>query len=80
MWQKLRVVLIEADIFNKAVQANIPMPLRNLYINFDVNTLRQCGEMACVEEHLHTFLKTLTSLFIATNSPWSIKLFTALSG
>ena len=30
------------------------MPLRNLYTNFDVNTLRHCGEMACVE-HLHTF-------------------------
>ena len=56
MWQKkLCVVLIEADIFNKAVQGNIPIPLRNLYTNFDVNTLRGCGEMACVEEYLHTF-------------------------
>ena len=56
MWPKiLCAVLIEADIFNKAVQENIPKPLRNLYINFDVNTLRNCGEMACVEEHLHTF-------------------------
>ena len=49
------VVLIEADIFNKAVQGNIPKPLKNLYIKFDVNTLRHCGEMACVEEYLHTF-------------------------
>ena len=56
MWQKKScVVLIEADIFNKAVQGNIPIPLRNLYTNFDVNTLRGCGEMACVEEQLHTF-------------------------
>ena len=46
------VVLIEADIFNKAVQGNIPKPLRNLHINFDV---RHCAEMVCVEEHLHTF-------------------------
>ena len=53
--KKLCVVLIEADIFNKAVQGNIPKPLRNLYIKFDVNTLRHCGEMACVEEYLHTF-------------------------
>ena len=47
--------MIEADIFNKVVQGNIPKPLRNLYITFDVNTLRHCGEMACVEESLHTF-------------------------
>ena len=46
------VVFNEAD---KAVQGNIPKPLRNLYVNFDVNTLRHCGEMARVEEHLHTF-------------------------
>ena len=52
---KLSVVLIEADIFNKAVEGNIPKPLRNLYIKFDVNTLRHCGEMPCVEEYLHTF-------------------------
>ena len=51
----LVLVLIKADIFNKAVQGNIPTPLRNLYTRFDVNTLRHCGEMACVEEHLHTF-------------------------
>ena len=49
--KKLCVVLIEADIFNKAMQANIPKPLRNLYIKFDVNTLRHCGEMACAEEN-----------------------------
>ena len=55
MTKKLCVVLIEADIFNKAVQGNIPKPLKNLYIKFDVNTLRHCGEMACVEEYLHTF-------------------------
>ena len=53
--KKLCAVLIEADIFNKAVQGNIPKPLRNLYTKFDVNTLRLCGEMAWVEEHLHTF-------------------------
>ena len=46
---KLCVVLIEADIFNKAVQGNIPKPLKNLYIKL------HCGEMACVEEYLHTF-------------------------
>ena len=34
------------------VQGNMPKPL---YSKFDVNTLRHCGEMACVEEHLHTF-------------------------
>ena len=50
MTKKLCVVLIEADVFNKAVQRNIPKPLRNLCIKFDVNTLRQCGEMACVED------------------------------
>ena len=38
--------------FNTAVQTNIPKPL---YIKFVVNTLRYCGEMACVEENLHTF-------------------------
>ena len=48
-------VLIKADIFNKAVQGNISKPLRNLYINFDVNMLGHCAEMACVEEYLHTF-------------------------
>ena len=53
--KNLCVVLIEAYIFNKAVQGNMPKPLRNLYIKFDVNTLRHCGEMACVEEYLHTF-------------------------
>ena len=47
--------MVEADIFNKAVQGNILKPLKNLYIKFDVNTLRHCGEMACVEEYLHTF-------------------------
>ena len=52
---KTCVVLIEAYIFNKAVQGNMLKPLRNFYINFDVNTLRHCGEMACVEEYLHTF-------------------------
>ena len=53
--KKLCVVLIEADIFNEAVQGSILKPLRNLYTKFDVNTLRHCGEMVCVEEHLHTF-------------------------
>jgi len=47
--KKICVVLIKADIFNKAVQGNIPKPLRNLYINFDVNALRHCAEMAFVE-------------------------------
>ena len=41
--------------FKKGVQGNIPKPLRNLYTKFDVNTLRPCGEKACVEEHLHPF-------------------------
>ena len=36
------------------MQGNIPKPLRNLYIKFDENTLKHCGEMACVEEDLHT--------------------------
>ena len=58
MTKKLCLVLIEADIFNKAVQGNIPKPLRNLYIKVDVNTLRHCGEMACVEQYLHTFGNT----------------------
>ena len=52
---KLCVVLIEAAIFNKAVQGNIPKPLRNLHTKFDVNALRPCGEMAWVEGYLHTF-------------------------
>ena len=52
MTKKLCLVLIK---FNKAVQGNISKPLRNLYTKFDVNTLRHCGEMAWVEEHLHTF-------------------------
>ena len=52
---KILCSLIKAPIFNKAVHENIPKPLRNLYINFDVNTLRHCAEMACVEEYLHTF-------------------------
>ena len=34
--------------YYKAVQGNMPKPLRN------VNTLRHCEEIACVEEHLHT--------------------------
>ena len=59
MWQKkFCIVLIEVDIFNKSVQGNIPKPLRNLYINFDVNTSRHCAEMACAKEDL----ETLTSL------------------
>ena len=63
--KKLCVVLIEADIFNKAVQGNIPKPLKNLYIKFDVNTLRHCGEMACVEEYLHTFGNSdITTLYL----------------
>ena len=53
MRQKLCVVLIKADIFNKAVQGNILKPLRNLYT-------KHCGELAWIEEHLA--LKTLTSL------------------
>ena len=53
--KKLCVVLVEADIFNKAVQGNIPKPLRNLFTKFDVNTLIHCGEMAWVEGYLHTF-------------------------
>ena len=44
------VVLIKADISNKAVQGNIPKPLNNL----SMNALRLRGEMACVE-HSHTF-------------------------
>ena len=59
--KKLCVVLIEADIFNKAVQGNIPKPLRKLYTKFDVTTLRHCGEMACAEE-LCILLETLISL------------------
>ena len=47
--------MIEADISNKAVQGNIPKSLKNLSIKFDANALRHCGEMACVEEHSHTF-------------------------
>ena len=31
---------------------------KDLCIKSDVNTLRHCGEMACVEEHLHTFGKS----------------------
>ena len=53
--KKLCIVLIKADIFNKTVQGNILKPLRKLYIKFDVNTLRHCGEMARVEEYLPTF-------------------------
>ena len=48
-------MLIKADIFNKLVCTNIAKPLRNFHAQFDVNTLRYWGEMACVEEHLHTF-------------------------
>ena len=44
--------LIGTDIFNKAVQANIPKALKNHCTQFDVNT-------ACVEETLHA-LETLT--------------------
>ena len=47
--------------FNKAVQGNMPTPLRNLYIKFYVNRLRHCGEMAHVEE-IYILLETLTSL------------------
>ena len=61
--KNLCVVLIEAYIFNKAVQGNMPKPLRNLYIKFDVNTLRHCGEMACVEEYLHTFGNSDITMF-----------------
>ena len=60
--KKLCVVLSEADIFNKAVQGNIPKPLKNLCIKFDVNTLGHCGEMACVEKHLHTFGNSDTTI------------------
>ena len=67
--KKLCVVLIEADIFNKAVQGNIPKPLRNLYIKFDVNTLRYCGEMARVEEYLHTFGNSDITTLVLTE--WS---------
>ena len=45
--KKLCVVLIKADIFLTKVCKEI-YP-RNLYIKFDVNTLRHSGEMACVE-------------------------------
>ena len=53
---------MKADIFNKAVCPNIPKPLRSFCTKFDVNALRYCGEMACVEEYLH--LETLTSLYL----------------
>ena len=49
---------ITADIFNKAVCANIPNPLKNLCTQFDMNTLRYCGEMAYIR------LETLTSLWL----------------
>ena len=52
MTKKLCVVLNNVDIYIKAVHGNIPKPLRNPYIKFDVN--RHCGEVACVEEYLHT--------------------------
>ena len=32
--KKLCVVLIEEDIFNKAVQVNVPKPLRNFQCKF----------------------------------------------
>ena len=49
----------------------MPKPLRNLYIKFDVNTLRHCGEMACVEEYLHTFGNSdITNTIYATYSVW----------
>ena len=71
--KKLCVVLIEADIFNKAVQGNIPKPLKNLYIKFDVNTPRHCGEMACVEEYLHTFGNSdITSNDIRCEDYWLV--------
>ena len=53
--KKMCVVLIEADIFSKAVHGNIPKPLKNLYTKFDVNTLRPCGKIAWVEGYLHSF-------------------------
>ena len=55
MTKKLCVILIEAGIFNKAMQGNTPKPLRNFYTKFDVNILTPCGEMAWVEAYLHTF-------------------------
>ena len=34
---------VKADIFNKAVQPNIPKPSRNLGTQFGASTLRYCG-------------------------------------
>ena len=49
--KKLCVFLIEADIFNEAVQTNIAtQPLRNLCTQFDMTTLRYCGEEAGFEK------------------------------
>ena len=59
-----KICLIETDIFNNAVQAIIPKPLGNLCTEFDVNTLRYCGEMACVEEILHTFGNSTYTYFL----------------
>ena len=38
---KLCVALIKKDIFNKAVQGNIPKPLRKLYVKFDVDIVEK---------------------------------------
>ena len=52
------------------MQGNIPKPLRNLYIKFDVNTLRHCGEIACVE-HLPTFGNSdITTISIEFYGNW----------
>ena len=62
--EKLRIFLSETDIFNKAVCTNIPKPLKNFCTQFDVNTLRYCGETASVE-HLHMFgISDIATLFI----------------
>lgn len=42
------------------IQASIPKPLRNCLCNqFDVDTLRYSGEIACIEENLYTHIRKL---------------------
>ena len=65
------VVLIETDIFNKAVKSYILKPIRNLFTPHDVNMLRYCGEMTCVEE-IYILLEILTSLLKVKNHNLSL--------
>ena len=61
------------------MQANIPSK-EPLCVKFDVNTCRHCGEMAWIEENLHTFGNSNITTLVSPRFLATTKAFVACTG